>query len=185
MDLAFLSVRNTPSAGHTLSPAQCLFGRTLHTDLPQSAATLEPRTSPRDTVVLEDLHRKSQQEKAYDKRVGQPLPKLPPGSYVYAKPPPSSLVKAWIPGWIVSPAGPRSYLIQMGTSQIRRNRAQVQLAPSQSSLTPPQPRPVPTLPDKLRPYSSCAGVPGLHLQSRPTADSSPMSATQRPACYSD
>ena len=177
VDLALLSVRNTPPAGHTFSPAQRLFGRTLRTDLPQSAATLEPRTSPRDTVVLEHLHRKSQQKKAYDKRVGPPLPKLPPGSYVYAKPPPSSSAKAWIPGQIVSPAGPRSYLIQTGTSQIRRNWAQLQLAPSQSSLTPPQPRPVPTLPDKLRPYSSRAGVPRLHSQSRPTADSSLVPAT--------
>ena len=63
VDLALLSVRNTPPAGHVFSPAQRLFGRTLRTDLPQSAATLEPRTSPRDTVVLEHLHRKSQQKK--------------------------------------------------------------------------------------------------------------------------
>ena len=104
-DLALLSVRNTPPAGHTYSPAQRLFGRTLRTDLPQSSATLEPRTTHRDTVVLEHLHQKSRQKKAYDKHAGPPLPKLPPGSYVYAKPPPTSSAKAWIPGEIVGPAG--------------------------------------------------------------------------------
>ena len=131
VDLALLSVRNTPPAGHTFSPAQRLFGRTLRTDLPQSTITLDPRTPPRDIVVLEHIHCKSQQKKAYDKRAGPPLPKLFPESYVYAKPPPTSSAKAWIPGEIVGPAGPRSYLIQTGTSQTRGNRVQLQLAPSQ------------------------------------------------------
>ena len=44
VDLALLSVRNTLPARHTFAPAQRLFGRTLRTDLPQSAATLDPRT---------------------------------------------------------------------------------------------------------------------------------------------
>ena len=69
-DLTLLSVRNTPPAGHTYSPAQRLFGRTLRTDLPQSSATLEPCTTHRDTVILEHLHQKSRQKKAYDKHAG-------------------------------------------------------------------------------------------------------------------
>ena len=63
-DLALLSVRNTPPAEHTYSPAQRLFGRTLRTDLPQSSATLEPCTTHRDAVVLEHLHQKSRQKKS-------------------------------------------------------------------------------------------------------------------------
>ena len=55
VDLALLSVRNTPPAGHTFSPSQRLFGRTLRTDLPQTTTTLDPWTSPRDIVVLEHI----------------------------------------------------------------------------------------------------------------------------------
>ena len=175
-DLALLSVRNTPPAGHTYSPAQCLFGRTLRSDLPQSSATLEPRTTHRDTFVLEHLHRKSQQKKAYDKHAGPPLPKLPPGSYVYAKPPPTSSAKAWIPGEIVGPAGPRSYLIQTGASQIRRNRVQLQLAPSPSSFKPFQP---PS--NKPQSYTSDSGTPQLSLGSSPIADPAPVPTPTTPA----
>ena len=175
-DLALLSVRNTPPAGHTYSPAQCLFGRTLRTDLPQSSATLEPRTTHRDTVVLEHLHQKSRQKKAYDKHAGPPLPKLPPGSYVYAKPPPTSSAKAWIPGEIVGPAGPRSYLIQTGTSQIRRNRVQLQLAPSPSSFKPFQP---PS--NKPQSYTSDSGTPQLSLGSNPIVDPAPVPTPTTPA----
>ncbi|KAK3749288.1 hypothetical protein QZH41_007554 [Actinostola sp. cb2023] len=112
--LALLSVRNTAPAGHTFSPAQRLFGRTLRTDLPQPASTLEPLTPPRDIVVEDHIRRKLQQKRAYDKRAGPPLPNLPPGSYVYAKPPPTSTAKAWIPGQVVGSAGPRSYKIKTG-----------------------------------------------------------------------
>ena len=62
VDLALLSVRNTPPAGHTYSPAQPLFGRALRSDLPQFPALLEPFTPPRDTVVADYVHRKLQQE---------------------------------------------------------------------------------------------------------------------------
>ncbi|XP_015777860.1 PREDICTED: mucin-2-like [Acropora digitifera] len=216
-DLTLLSVRNTPPAGHTYSPAQRLFGRTLRTDLPQSSvtleprtthqdtvvlehlhqkawqkkalfdrtlrtdlpqssATLEPRTTHRDTVVLEHLHQKSRQKKAYDKHAGPPLPKLPPGSYVYAKPPPTSSAKAWIPGEIVGPAGPRSYLIQTGTSLIRRNWVQLQLAPSPSSFKPLQP---PT--NKPQSYTSDSGTPQLSLGSSPIADPAPVPTPTTPA----
>ena len=58
VDLALLSVRNTPPAGHTFSPAQRLFGRVLRSDLPQLAHTLEPFTPSRDTVVADHIHRK-------------------------------------------------------------------------------------------------------------------------------
>ena len=129
VDLALLSVCNTPPAGHTFSPAQRLFGCTLRSNLPQTVTTLQPCTPPCDTVVAEHAHRKSEQKRAYDKHAGPPLPELPSGIQVYAKLPLTSSTKAWIPGEIVGPAGPRSYFVRTGASQIRRNRAQVQLAP--------------------------------------------------------
>lgn len=129
VDLALLSLHNTPPAGHTFSPAQRLFGRTLRCDLPQPAVTLEPFTPPRDTVVADHVHRKLQQKRAYDKHAGAPLPDLQPGSYVYAKPPPTSSTKAWIPGKVVGPAGPWSYVIDTGKRQIRQIVCKFSLAP--------------------------------------------------------
>lgn len=152
VDLALLSVRNTPPSSHTFSPAQRLFGRALRSNLPQPPVTVESSKLQCDTVVTEHLHRKLQQKQAYDKHAGQPLPDFPPGSYVYAKPPPNSPSKECISGHIIGFAGPRSYFIKTGSRQIRRNRVQVQLAPPSSTIASPhQTNTTPLLPEKLRP----------------------------------
>ena len=52
VDLASLSIRNTPPARHTFSPAQRLFGRSPHSDLPRPAASLKPST-PHVTLTKE------------------------------------------------------------------------------------------------------------------------------------
>ena len=157
--LALLSVRNTPRAGHTFSPAQRLFGHVLRSNLPQPITTLEPRHSPHDIVVSNHLHRKLQQKQAYDKHGRHLLPNFPPGSYVFAKPSPNSRSKAWVPGQIIGSAGPRSYYIKTGTRQIRRNHVEVQLAPPLNNVEPlpetdTNSSPPPNLPDKLQSYSS-------------------------------
>ena len=100
-------------------------------------------------MVSDHLHRKLQQKQAYDKHARHLLPDFPPGSYVFAKPPPNSRSKAWVPGQITGSAGPRSYFIKTSTGQIRRNRVQVQLAPP---LNNAEPLPGTNLPDKLRSY---------------------------------
>ena len=162
VDLALLSVRS----------------RTLRSNLPHLASVLEPLTPHRDTVVADHVHRKLQQKRAYDKRASETLPALPPGSYVYAKPPPSSSTKAWIPGQVVGPAGPRSNLIDTGKSHIRRNRVQVQLAPSphsSDSLSLSQAEP--TLPDNLRPNPLTAKAPSPQTPQRSTASTSSTSSS--------
>ena len=87
VDVGLLSVQNTSPAGHTFSPTQHLFGHVLRSDLPQLTYTLERFTPSRDTVMADHIHRKLKQKKAYDKHASTPLPDLPPGSYIYAKPP--------------------------------------------------------------------------------------------------
>ena len=160
VDLALLSVRNTPPAGHTYSPAQHLFGRALRSDLPQLPASLEPFTPSRDTVVADHVHHKLQQKNSYDKHASVPNPNLPPGCYVYARSPPTSSAQSWIRGKVVGPAGPRLYLIDTGISQIRRNCVQIQLAPPQlTGDSSPQDQPAPTLPDKLLPNSLSPTAP--------------------------
>ena len=59
VDLALLSVRNTPPAGHTFSPAQRLFGRALRSNLPQPSVTLEPSNNINTTPLLPDKLRPS------------------------------------------------------------------------------------------------------------------------------
>ena len=154
VDLALLSVRNTPPAGHTFSPAQRLFGHVLRSNLPQPITTLEPHHSLHDIVVSDHLHRKLQQKQAYDKHTRHLLPDFPPGSYVYAKPPPNSRSKAWVPGQITGSAGPGSYYIKTSTGQIRRNRVQVQLASPLNNAEPlPETNTTFNRPDKLRSFS--------------------------------
>ena len=184
VDLALLSVRNITPEGHTFSPVQRLFGRVLCSDLPQPASLLEPFTPSRDTVVTDHVSRKLKQKRAYDKRASAPLPDLPPGSYAYAKPPPTSSTKAWIQGKVVGRAGPRSYLIDTGNRQIKRNHIQVQLAPSPHHTRnyPSDRRPEPYLPDKLVPNSLTAKTPTPQLPAwtTTTAPLSPSSAPDDP-----
>ncbi len=73
----------------TYSLTQRLFGRALHSNLPQLLVTLESSKLQCDTVVTKHLHRNLPQKQAYNKHAGQLLPDFPPGSYVYARPPPN------------------------------------------------------------------------------------------------
>lgn len=82
-------------------------------------------------MVTGHIQRKLNQKSAYHKHASAPLPHLPAGSYVYAKPPPSSSSKACIQGKVIGSASPRSYLIDSGISLIFRNHIQFQLAPPQ------------------------------------------------------
>ena len=104
------------------------------------------------------MERKMQQKRAYDERAGQPLPNLAPQTHVYAKPPPTSPAKSWIPGQVVGPAGPRSYIIKTTSGHIRRNRTQLQESPPFDSQAPPlssQPKlPDATVPNHLTAQSS-------------------------------
>ena len=154
----------------------------LCSDLPQPAATLKPFTSPRDSVVADHAHRKLKQKNAYDKHASATLSALPLGSYVYSRPQLISTSKAWILGKIVGHAAPRSYLINTGKSQIRRNSVQVQLAfpRSDSSKSSFNNRAEPTLPDQLLLNSLTVTSPISQTTARST-ESPPSPASATPA----
>ena len=104
------------------------------------------------------MGRKMQQKCAYDKRAGQPLTDLAPQTNAYAKPPPTSPAKAWIPGLVVCPAGPRSYIIKTTAGHIRRNRTQIRESPPLDTHGFPL-SPQPTLPDATVPNHLTAQIP--------------------------
>lgn len=124
-------------------------------------------------MVTGHIQRKLKQKSAYHKHVSAPLPDLPAGSYVYAKPPPSSSSKACIQGKVIGSAGPRSYLIDSGISLIFRNHIQFQLAPAQyTDDSPSHNWTAPNLPDKLLPNSLTAMPLPSQVSQRTSAISS-------------
>ena len=78
---------------------------------------------------------------------------------MYARPPPTSSSKAWITGEIVSPAGPRSYMIKSRGRTLRRNRVQIQQAPSTGRDCQNSTPSAPVLPDLLVPNTMTAQFP--------------------------
>ena len=107
-------------------------------------------------MVTDHIQRKLTQKSADHKYASAPLLDLPAGSYVYAKPLPSSSSKACIQGKVIGSASPHSYmyLTDSGISLILRNHIQVQLAPPQHTDDSPSHNwAAPTLPDKLLPNS--------------------------------
>ena len=119
-------------------------------------------------MVTGHIQRKLKQKSAYHKHASAPLPDLPAGSYVYAKPPPSSSGKACIQGKVIG------YLIDSGISLILRNHIQFQLAPPQHTDDSHNSHnwTAPNLPDKLLPNSLTAMPLPSQVSQRTSAISS-------------
>ena len=140
--LAMLTYRATPlENGH--SPAELLMGRRLRTNLPQTAAQLEP-TLPNSAEVREKERKmRDRMKRNFDKRHRvKNLKQLNPGDIV------------WIPeheagGTVVRESNTRSYVVQTDNGTFRRNRRDLILMPDgtgtpsrgaendQSDLDPP------------------------------------------------
>jgi len=90
---------------------------------------------------------------------GFPLSDLKPGTYVYARTPPTSSSKAWIPGQIAGPAGPPSYMIKSRGRTLRQNHVQIQRAPSTGRDCTNSTPSAPVLPDLLVPNTITAQRP--------------------------
>ena len=153
VDLALLSVGNTPPAGHTYSPAQCLFGRVLRSDLPQTADALEPATPPRDTVVQEHINEPTTYGLVFLSRI------FNPGHLCVCQTTPDVVVQS-----LDSRGNRRSCRSSTLHDNSRgrtlcRNRVQIQQAPSTGRDCQNSTPSAPVLPDLLVPNTMTAQHP--------------------------
>ena len=122
MFMALLSYRATPLPWCSLSPGELLMGRRLKTDVPQMKELLIPNWSHLTDFAERDRRYKEKQKKDFDRRHrARPLPVLPDDSEVWV-----NTQRSQVSGQVVSTAAtPRSYIIDVPTGRVRRNRAHI------------------------------------------------------------
>ena len=130
--MALLAYRSTPFPWCNLSPAELLMGRRLRANIPVTSDQLIP-----DWKFLKDFRTnnsafKDRQRRNYDRHHGvQALPAIPVDSDVWVNP---SGVP--VPGRVTSTAdGPRSYMVETPTGQVRRNRQHLNVMPEHHEPT--------------------------------------------------
>jgi hypothetical protein len=126
--LALLSYQSTPLPWCNLSPSELLMGRRLRTTLPQTVKQLIPLWPYLSEFKRADVQHKEKAKEDFDRkhRVCD-LPELPDNQDVWVSSPHGP-----VPGTVVSPARtPRSYVVETGTGQIRRNRSHLHIVPEQ------------------------------------------------------
>ena len=130
MFMALLSYRATPLPWCSLSPGELLMGRRLKTDVPQMKELLIPNWSHLTDFAERDRRYKEKQKKDFDRRHrARPLPVLPDDSEVWV-----NTQRSQVSGQVVSTAAtPRSYIIDVPTGRVRRNRAHIIPQPTTSS----------------------------------------------------
>ena len=154
--LALLSYRATPLPWCNLSPAELLMGRRLRTTLPQTDDLLIPKWPYLPEFKHLNKEFKNRQRNDFNRhhRVRE-LPPIPDDSEVWV-----SSEGEPIPGTVVSTAPtPRSYIIDTPNGEVRRNRSQLRVVPSDTpSLAQEEPSPVASEDQPCRVTRSRAGI---------------------------
>ena len=114
---ALLDWRNTPTEGLGSSPAQRFLGRRCRTLLPITEALLTPAYDTREDARV--LKGKRAKQAHYYNRQARDLPPIIVGDAVRMRLPGE---KRWTVGRCTGMQGPRSYRIQVGETEYRRNR---------------------------------------------------------------
>ena len=141
---ALMVYRATPSTVTGFSPCQLLQGRRMATTLPMMTSQLMPNRPNHDMVRQRDESAKEKQAFYFDRRHGvKEMSKLQPGDTVRLKAP---LEKQWgKPSVVVKPYEgneARSYVVDTGNGEYRRNRRHIQIIPK-CEIPPPDPIMVP------------------------------------------
>ena len=104
--------------------------RRLRTDVPQTKELLIPNWSQLTDFAEKDRQYKETQKKVFNRcHRARPLPQLPNDSDVWV-----NTQRNQISGQVVSPAAtPRSYLIDIPTGRVRRNRTHIIPQPASSN----------------------------------------------------
>ena len=119
--MALLDLRNTPTQGMQLSPAQRFLNRRSRTLLPTTAKLLQPCTTTVETQRSR-LHAKKQTQRHYYNRHAKDLSTLEEGDVVRMKPSREGQHK-WKKATVMSQYGKRSYLVKTADGgKYRRNR---------------------------------------------------------------
>ena len=141
---ALMVYRATPSTVTGFSPCQLLQGRRMATTLPMMTSQLMPNRPNHDMVRQRDESAKEKQAFYFDRRHGvKEMSKLQPGDTVRLKAPGE---KQWgKPSVVVKPYEgneARSYVVDTGNGEYRRNRRHIQIIPK-CEIPPPDPIMVP------------------------------------------
>ena len=133
--LALLTYRAIPLPWCQLSPAELLMGRKLRTDVPSTTAFHTPHWRFLKEFREKDKERKEKQKAEFDRRHRiRTLPDIPDNSDVWV-----TTRGNPVPGQTVCHSTtPRLYVANTPSGTIRRNRSQINLAPSGNT---PQPQP--------------------------------------------
>ena len=125
------------------SPSERLFSRKTNIPLPTSTSALKPRVI---SGVPENLFKSRSQKKKYHDKTARQLPELSVNQTVRLQSDKGFERQGVITGFAQTP---RSYIIQSGDKQYRRNRRQ--LLPVSEKYEPPTPKPV-VIPSIPTPY---------------------------------
>ena len=124
--LALLTYRSTPFPWCKLSPAELLMGRRLRSNIPLLQDQLIPKWNFLDDFRSENRIFKERQKSDYDRQHGvRTRSPIPDDSDVW-------ITNGSQPttGTVISPAGePRSYLVDIPTGPVRRNRQHLNIMP--------------------------------------------------------
>lgn len=135
---AILDWRNTPTENMASSPAQRLMSRRTRTLLPTANQLLMPQVVENVPGKIEQRRQKAKQ---YYDRGSKELPQLKIGEQVRVKPSPSQRDKRWRLGTCQQQLSPRSYIVDVGGREFRRNRKFLrttqELQPDNSEPEPP------------------------------------------------
>lgn len=120
--IALLNFRNTPQEDLE-SPVQLLMGRRTQTLLPTYQKLMKPEI-PKN--VEEKFKRRAKKQTKYFNRGAKLLPFVKVGDAVGVR-----FGKEWKPGMVVAKSQyPRSFVVQIGVEQYRRNRRDLRILPN-------------------------------------------------------
>ena len=125
---ALLAYRSTPLAsGYT--PSQLLYGRIIRSHLPTTTTQLQPQWPDIEQfLAAEDMRQQAQKSTYDDRHAAQPMRPLLPGDLVWI----TDLQKE---GEVKEQLSNRSFLVQCGSSVLRRNRIHLNRLPPRNTTT--------------------------------------------------
>ena len=131
--MSLLTYCTTPLPWYGLSPAELLMGRRLRSNIPQTTKTLTPDWPYLSDFKSANSKLKERQKLDYDTRHGtRLLADIPEDTNVWVRTPNSQM-----PGHVTTHANiPRSYLVDIPSGEIRRNRIHLTVRPDAEPSSP-------------------------------------------------